>query len=168
MQTKEAISCCNIKSSELIADIRSAAWLESELHTELDRHRRHEMADVCEEGNIDYVWRLLALGVAELRIALSRILCHPKLMSNVNDLETCETWDFRFRFPVQSSALAYMKEKIHAYLVAAVMANRMEVIIPSAAAIWRERASEDLSALRLTAATMRPPQGVIRRAMWPL
>ena len=46
-----------IKSGEVLTDIGSAGWLEQELHPELDRHRRHQMADICEPDNAERVWR---------------------------------------------------------------------------------------------------------------
>ena len=75
-----------ILSSEVIADLRSAAWLEQELHPELDRHRRHQMADICESDNMDAVWRILAVGIAELRFILLRILVPSLLPQTVNCL----------------------------------------------------------------------------------
>ena len=86
-----------ILSQEVLADIRSAAWLESELHPELDLHRRHEMADICEKDNIERVWRIAGLSVAEIRFALDRILEQPADSGGINLLEQPEHWDFLFR-----------------------------------------------------------------------
>lgn len=157
-----------IRSEEVIADVRSAAWLESELHPELDRHRRHEMADICEEGNIERVWRVLGIGASQVRLSMQKILCRQKLLSPENALERPESWEFYFKCPMQKSTISYTKEKIHEYFVAAVMADRCAVIIPKASGTWKERADASLAALNALATTWHPPRSHVRRPLWPL
>ncbi len=154
--------------SEVLADIKSAAWLESELHSDLDRHRRHQMADICEEGNIERVWRVLGVSVAEIRFALQKILSSQKHMSPVNDLEHPEYWRFRFLYRLPKSTVSFIKEKIHEYLVASVMADRTAVIIPEAAGVWNLRVSAALEALQGAAAASRRDISPVRRPLWPL
>ena len=157
-----------ILSSEVIADLRSAAWLEQELHPELDRHRRHQMADICESDNMDAVWRILAVGIAELRFILLRILVPSLLPQTVNCLETPDSWTFDVRYPLPSDSLTYLKEKIHEYLVALVMADRMEIIMPVASDVWRDRADSVLAELETFAATTRTDEHAVHRPLWPL
>ncbi|MDE6379180.1 MAG: hypothetical protein K2L11_01810 [Muribaculaceae bacterium] len=157
----------SIISNEVIADIRSAAWLEQELHSGLDRHRRHQMADICEAGNDDRVWRILALKVAEIRREGSRIFHQEKENPSTNSLLRPEAWRFRFLFPFPPSSVGIVRERIHEYLVAAVMADRTEVIVPEASAIWRERAAAALAGIRVLGATLRPPFSPVRRPIWP-
>ena len=156
-----------IKAEEVMADVRSAAWLEQELHPELDRHRRHEMADICEPDNVERVWRVLGLAVAEIRRETVRIFRQEKYMAMTNDLECPEEWTFRFLFPLPSSSVGLLREKIHEYLVASVMAERTGVIIPAAQKIWQIRASSAIAELRSAAATARPPHAQVRRPLWP-
>ncbi|MDE5814100.1 MAG: hypothetical protein K2H72_07430 [Muribaculaceae bacterium] len=155
-----------IKSNEVISDIRSAAWLEQELHPELDRHRRHQMADICEKDNVECVWRVLGVAMAELRLALGRMLRQEKEIREVNDLDSPEEWNFGFLLHLPSSTLDFLREKIHEYLVASVMADRGAVIIPACAGIWRERAETALAELRALAATSGYKPA--RRPIWPL
>ena len=156
-----------IKSEAVFADIRSAAWLEQELHPELDRHRRHEMADICEPDNVERVWRVLGLAVAEIRRETVRILRREKYPAMTNDLERPEEWTFRFLFPMPPSSVEFLREKIHEYLVASVMAERTGVIIPAAEKIWRLRASSAIAEIRSAASTARPPHSRVRRPLWP-
>ncbi len=155
-------------SSEILADLRSAAYLESELHPELNRHRRHEMADICEADNIERVWRILGIAEAQVRMALIRILQPQENILPYNTLRQPKGWRFHFLFPVSKTIIAYLREKIHEYMVAAVMADRTETIIPSAAPTWNERRESALAALRSLAATTRPPSPPVRRPLWPL
>ena len=157
-----------IRSDEVLADVRSAAWLEQELHSELDRHRRHQIADICEPGNVERVWRLLGIAVAEVRLALIKMLTPCDGLLPVNELERPSEWLFAFRFKVAPDEVEFLKNKIHEYLVAMVMADRAAVIIPQCAGIWQERATETLSTLRSLAATLRAPYSPVRRPMWPV
>lgn len=162
------MKCICINSEEVLADIRSASWLEQELHPELDRHRRHQMADICEPDNADRVWRVLGVSIAEIRLELLRIIRPPARSIRVDELVCPEEWIFSFLFTLPPDVVSFLREKIHEYLVAAVMADRTEVIIPQCAYIWRERAQEARSALRGIAATARPPYSPARRPMWPM
>lgn len=156
-----------IKANEVLADVRSAAWLEQELHTDADRHRRHQMADICEEGNIEHVWRVLGVAVAEVRFGLSKLMQPEKYISHDNDLQRPDVWRFRFLFRLPAPTASYLREKIHEYLVARVMAERTAVIIPEASGIWQLRAEEALASLRLLAATTGPSLASVRRPLWP-
>lgn len=157
-----------ILTNEVIADIRSAAWLESELHPELDRHHRHEMADICEDGNIERVWRVLALAEVEVRLALSRILHEKEAAKKDNGLECPEIWQFLFLPGLAPSVLSFIREKIHEYMVARVMADRAGVIIMASAEIWEERGKDALLALNQAAAGARLSTGSVRRPLWPM
>ena len=157
-----------ILSKEVLADIRSAAWLESELHPELDHHRRHEMADICEDGNIERVWRVLALAEVEVRLALCRILHEREAAKEDNGLECPEIWQFRFFPELAPSLFSFIREKIHEYMVARVMADRAGVIIRESAEIWEERGKDALLALNQAAAGARLSAGNVRRPLLPM
>lgn len=157
-----------IESRELLDDIRAAAFLESELHPELDRHRRHEMADICETDNIERVWRVLALADAQVRLTLSRILHQQDAIPLANELRRPATWHFRFRIAISTIELGFLREKIHDYMVASAMADRTAVIIPEASSVWRERHEAALLALQNLAATARNSSRPVRRPLWPL
>ena len=153
-----------IKSEEVIADLRSAGWLEQELHPELDRHRRHQMADICEPDSVERVWRVLGAAVAEVRMALLKVLRPQETLRPVNGLERPEEWTFSLAVTLRADAVALFKEKIHEYLVASVMADRCAVIIPDARAVWRIRAEEAMASLQEASL----PVGRARRPMWPM
>lgn len=156
-----------IISREALDDIRSAAWLESETHPSANLHQRHETADICEPDNVERVWRVLGICVAEVRMALRAILTTDTAVRHQNDLERPDHWDFIFTSTLPPHTANFLKEKIHEYLVARVLADRLEVFIPEAASQWRIRASDALSTLYTTvstAASIRP----VRRPLWPL
>lgn len=142
-----------IESREVLDDIRSAAWLESELHEELPLHRRHEMADICEENNIEKIWRVLGICDAELRVALQRILAFPSKIVAVNAIERPGRWEYPVVEGMRAEIVTLAKEKIHDYFVARAMADRAAVIIPVCSDIWQTRAEEAMAAVAECAAT---------------
>lgn len=156
-----------ISSREVLDDIRSAAWLESETNPDADIHCRHEMADICEKDNIERVWRILGLCVAEIRMALRAILIPDPQERLHNDLDRPQHWDFTFSNSLPPHTANFLKEKIHEYLVARVLADRLAVLIPGAAGFWLSNASDILTTISSTsysASSLRP----VRRPLWPL
>ena len=156
-----------IRADEVLADIGSAAWLEQELHPEADRHRRHQMADICQRDNVERVWRVLGVAVAEVRLALLAILASRGDPLGSNELDRPECWSFSFCGQLAPDILTFLKEKIHEYLVASVMADRTAVIIPGACAVWQMRAADALVALREAAASSAGRLRPVRRPLWP-
>lgn len=156
-----------ILSREVLDDIKSAAWLESELHPEIDLHRRHEMADICEPGNIEKVWRILGLCDAEVRMTLRKMLLSGECRRHQNDLVNPEIRRYIIKDPPAANAVAFLKEKIHEYFVASVMTDRTAVIIPEALLPWEERKRDAFTAISTFTATAANPAQVLR-PLWPL
>lgn len=154
----------HILSREVIDDVRSAAWLESQLHPELDLHRQHEMADICEPGNIERVWRVLGLSMAEARMALTPLLADPRMIPEDNILQNPPEWRLDLRQPLSSTSRLYLREKVHELLVARVMSDRTGVIIPQATPIWSTRAETALSSLAEASSSL---PGFARRPLTP-
>ena len=111
-------SVISISSSEVICDIRAAAWLDSETHPECNLHQRHELADICEKDNIDRVWRVLGICDSEIRIALRNLLIPDRLHHLDNDLDAPDTRTYVFKTRLPPHTTAFLKEKIHEYMVA--------------------------------------------------
>lgn len=163
-----AKSIITILSREVIDDLRSAGWLISEISDLANIHTCHQIADICEKDNIDAVWRVLGIAVAEVRVELVKILEPQKGMTFVNRLKAPESWEFGLCVRMTDSAESYLREKIHEYLVARVMADRTSAIIPASAAYWQTRASEAIEGIRLSAATSAPGARHARRPLWPM
>ena len=163
----EAMTRITILSSEVLADIRSAGWLESDLNSDAGLHRRHQAADICEGDLIDRVWRVLGLCVAHVRMSLRRVLA-VEGGGDVSDcLECPERWEFCFRVVPGEQVLALMKEKIHAYMVAMVMADRLGVIMPGTAGPWHKASADAMADLERLAGMSGVAERA-RRPLWPL
>ncbi len=108
----------------IIEDVADLAYVVGDVHSgERSAHRLHQTFDICAEGNIDRVNRILDLGTAEINLMLR----HYRHDIGVRDqlVEKC----------------------VHEYLVARVMADWLAVTLPEAADVWKEKASEARSAL---------------------
>lgn len=117
------------------------------------------MADICEEqGGLDRVRRVLATAMAETRQALHDTLLPDRRARHSDTLEKSPQFTFRLAHHPHPDSIIYIREKIHEYAVARVMADRCSDIIPGCAPVWRERADTALSQLRDAAAhhTLRP------------
>lgn len=156
-----------IRSREVCDDIRSAAWLESEIHRESNLHQRHEMADICEKDNVERVWRVLALSMAEITHSLKGVLTADDKPELDNSLEHPSSWILTFRNRLDPHVAGLLKEKIHEYLVARVMADRLDVLIPAAACGWKGRADDILCSITVLAQTEATFAPVVR-PLWPL
>lgn len=168
-------------TSEILADIKAAAFLESELHPELDLHRRHEMADICEAPNVERVWRLIALHASEVRVLLMR-LSRPgghdhrpckkpgaeRFPAQDNILETPGILRFQVPWHIADDVKSFLKEKAHDYILSRVMADRCAVIIPTAAPHWRARGDDAMEALRKASAAASQGLRPVRRPLPPL
>ena len=53
------------KRNELLYDIGNYAFIEGDILEDEDEHRRHQLIDINEAGNIDLVDRMLALAHSE-------------------------------------------------------------------------------------------------------
>lgn len=155
-----------ILSCEVLDDLRSASWLISEITDLENLHARHEMADICEKDNIEAVWRTLGVAASEVRLELMKILEPQKDMTLINNLRNPPFWEFSFRVRLTDSKETYLRDKIHEYLVARVMADRSAAIIPEASSYWKDRSSEALAGIRLAAADT-PDSQKARRPLWP-
>ncbi len=156
-----------ILSSEIFADLRSAGWLESEINPDGNLHRRHEIADICERDNIDRVWRILGTATAMVRLTLRSMTLHAPTGDWSNELEMPEQWVFVFRRRHTDAVAQYIKEKIHEYLVATVLSDRLKVLLPEESQPWEEKERNALLELS-TIASAYPQEHPVRRRLSPL
>ena len=134
-------------------------------------HSLHRVRDICEDGNIDRVSRILALAYANLLAALLPILKAPPKPGRDSDShkkdcpgdeETERSRDYYFFFR-KNGAMKFIltkerelkiKEFAHEYMVCMVLADWLGVTLPEAADVWKFRAKGALEALKEESANM--------------
>lgn len=141
----------SISRESLLYDISNMAYVVADTaegtHTP---HALHQTFDICSEGNVDRVDRVLALAFTECAAPLRRLCAMPPF-----------TGDGLFRIPLKDGP-AYdglaqrARECVREYLTARVLHDWLTVTLPEAAGAWRDKAAAALSSLCSAAACLMP------------
>ncbi|MCH5234908.1 MAG: hypothetical protein J1E16_06410 [Muribaculaceae bacterium] len=142
-----------LNKNALIYDIENMAFTIADTGEE-SRHTLHRVRDICQDGNIDRVARVLGLAYANLLSLMLPILEPPRF--NIDKDQSCvpHNYNFKFRgdhslrFLLTKERKLKIKETAHEYMVALVLADWLEITLPEAADVWKFRASEALESLK--------------------
>lgn len=129
--------------SELLYDVQNYAYVESDIMGEEKQHAQHQLADVCEDGNVDRVSRILAVVHAEVKEMLYPYTKRAPSDMEVDDiLEAPERYDVDMTVPesMSETTVQLLSKLIHEYMVYRVMADWLAITNKQAAAGWMERA----------------------------
>lgn len=116
---------------ELLYDIRNLAFVESDVMPADDEHDRHQVADICEDGNVDRVTRVMDLAVAKCREML-----YPYSKREVDDGEERNNtlreqveYSIELLLPASfsKSTLDYLHKMLHEYIVYCVLFDWMSI-----------------------------------------
>ena len=134
-----------------------------------DEHARHQVFDICQNGNIDRVLRVLNLAHAECVEML-----FPYTKTEIPDTQTAledvltvpEAYDIVLNLPIGFSmtTVQLLQNLIHEYLVCRVLADWMSITNPNSEANW-ERKFESLRSKIRTSLVSRT--GKVRRKCKP-
>ena len=130
-----------ISKEALLHDISNLAYVIADVHCEANPHARHQLTDICQEGNIDRVARILGLACSVVRMVLHPVLkksCSQRLLSDFyyrprDYVFEIDSGKFR-RHPLELATL------IHEYLVWRVIAEWLAVTMPEVSLLWKEKA----------------------------
>ncbi len=166
------------KRSELCYDIANLAFVAADIREgSVEAHRLHQTFDVCEGRNNDSVNRWLGQAFAEVGLILQRITIPPPTPASdlSDDDESPTEYRLMLRTGTVTEQLAiWLKEAIHNYLTAYVLARWLDLTLPEASAVWHDRTEECRDALtsallRLQSASQRQKsRSVTRRRVSPI
>lgn len=135
-----------LKKEKLLYDISNLAYVISD--TGETDHKLHQVADICESGNIDRVARILGLAYAKVQSVLSPVL---------NIREVRHDYDFsviprNYVFHLRDKILSYdrilkIKETAYEYMVCMVLKDWLQITLPTVSGVWQDRAERCLEAL---------------------
>lgn len=129
--------------SELLYDIGNYSFVEGDNMDVDDEHKRHQTIDVCEDGNIDRVTRVLNLGhseVVELLYPYTKRECADgDTRENVLVAPDVYVVDMCVPMTFASSSVELLKNLIHEYLVCRVLADWMSITNPGSKDKWEEK-----------------------------
>ena len=117
--------------SQLMYDIRTGAWVIGDVMKTDDDHDRHQVQDIGEDNNVDWVARQLDL-VHGIILQLLRKLTKATVRSTIDDDEidySQEEYRFPLYLPVmmKQATVKYLKELIHNLMVAWVIMDWMSI-----------------------------------------
>lgn len=117
--------------SQLMYDIRTGAWVIGDVMKTEDDHDRHQVQDIGEDNNVDWVARQLDLVhgiVLQLLQKLTSIYVHSTIDDDVIDYER-EEYHYPLMLPVKMKQVTvkYLKELIHNLMVAWVIMDWMSI-----------------------------------------
>lgn len=133
------------KREELLYDIKNLGWVESDMMDDAAQHGKHLTADIGEDGNVDEVYRLLALYHAAAREMLYPFTKREVVEEEVDDrLMTPSEYIICMNVPKEFSrtTVHFLAQLIHNWMVFMVLAHWLGITKPDAAAGWRAKADE--------------------------
>lgn len=124
-------------SSELLYDIRNIAYVSSDIIPSTGTHYKHQLTDICEDGNKDQVNRIINLAIGMCKTFLGNIVCDPLEDGTAIDdtLKSPDTYEFNLYVPANTkkSMMCDLNNRIHQYVVFAVLLDWLGIIGPNPA-----------------------------------
>lgn len=157
------------KRAELIYDASNYSFVEADIIAEGDECRRHQVFDICQDGNVNRVTRVLNLAHAECVEML-----YPYTKQEIPDeqealddvLSEPETYEIKLTLPDSFSltTVRMLENLIHEYLVCRVLADWMSITNPESEANWEKKFTTIRNKIRTSLVSR---TGKIRRKLKP-
>ena len=135
------------KRKALLYDISNIAFVEGDILPEGEEHERHQVSDICQDGNIDRVTRVMDLVVAHARELL---FPYSKVEVDENEeqedsLNETEMYLIELRVPddFSKTTVTYLEKLIHDYIVYKVLEDWLIITNlknPKSGANWAAKA----------------------------
>lgn len=142
-----------IKKESLIYDISALAYTIADNHDDSDASL-HRLRDICEDGNIDRVSRILGLAYANLLNVLLPVISPPSADISRDFSASPHDYEFIFRddesvnYSLTKERQLKIKESSREYMVCMVLADRLDITLPPAADVWRFKAETAFNSLK--------------------
>lgn len=142
-----------LKKKALLYDIENIAYVIADNH-KADDTSIHRVRDICREGNIDRVARVLGLAYSQILVALSPITVSLPINENhdlslhPHDYEINFRTDGDFKNLLTPEIKLKIKETAHEYMVAMVLDDWLAITFPVAADVWKYKAETSFESLK--------------------
>ncbi|MGN0318287.1 MAG: hypothetical protein ACI4E1_10200 [Lachnospira sp.] len=124
---------------QILYDVKNIAYIEGHKLDEKQQHIQHTIVDICEDGNIDRVNRVLYsvyLSVIELLYPYTK----NEIMDNElnNDMREPEEYVINMIVPetMSQTSINMLNTLIHDYFVVYVIYDWIGILIPDASQYW--------------------------------
>lgn len=138
----------DLKLDELLYDIKSMAYMEGEMIQGQGGVMKCHVQDICDEGNIDRVRRMLDMAHAEcveMLFAYSKKAIGPiTWQDNEPKGECCKLYSLDLMMPetFSNTTVTLLRNCVHDYMVDYVLADWMGITDAAAAVKWTARRDE--------------------------
>ena len=142
-----------IKKKALLYDISNLAYVIADTGQPLN-HGLHRVRDICQEGNLDRVARILGLAYSEICAILAPILRSPDLDTEADNSRKPHDYCFTFKnegelqYSLTSEIKLALTETCREYMVSMVLADWLSITLPEAADVWKFKLEEASAKLR--------------------
>lgn len=146
---------------ELLYDAQNYAYIEADVMGEEKQHAQHMLADICEEGNVDRVSRILSVVHAAVVEMLYPFTKEAPADAEIDDkLEAPEQYEIVLSVPdgMSQTTVNLLSKQIHEYMVYRVMADWLTITNPAAAQAWMGRAEDTATEIEKSKNLRRRPQ----------
>lgn len=154
----------------LLYDISNLAYLIADTGED-GRHTLHRVRDICEDGNIDRISRLLGLAFTEILDILKPIVESPAMDVNHDFTAVPRDYEIKFRKETKLSSVVRMriKETAREYMVSRVLADWLSLTLPETAETCKTRLGLSMQLLKETAeAAEAEGYSVMKRRVSPI
>ena len=168
-EPKHKDATLTFKRAELIYDASNYSFVEADIMPEGDECRRHQVFDICQDGNVNRVTRVLNLAHAECVEML-----YPYTKQEIPDeqealddvLSEPETYEIKLTLPdgFSLTTVRMLENLIHEYLVCRVLADWMSITNPESEANWEKKFTTIRNKIRTSLVSR---TGKIRRKLKP-
>ncbi len=136
---------------ELLYSISNIAYVEGEIQGEDGQHATHQTQDVCEDGNIDRVSRIMAVAFSAA-VEMLRPFTKRDVTSEVVTDRLWQPSEYRMELSLPGSfsetTVHLLSKLIHEFIVYTVLADWLSITNPTAAQAWVARAKYVTSEIR--------------------
>ncbi|MCD8282000.1 MAG: hypothetical protein LUC22_01960 [Prevotella sp.] len=142
-------------TEQLIYDIKNDAWVTGDVTQTEDPHDRHQVQDICEEGNRDHIHRILDMAYSELADLLFPFLktdlCDGEVLDNTLRHKKKYVYELSVPDTFPRSSAVRLETLIHQYFVYRALQDRFTIVLPDTAPAWLERVTQVIDDIKRTA-----------------
>lgn len=122
-------------SSELLYDIKNIAYVTSDIIPSGGTHYKHQLSDICEEGNKNQVVRMINLALGSCKTFLGSLVHDPLEDGAAFDdtLKSPESYEINLYVPgkTTNAMMRSLTNRIHQYVVYYVLLDWLGIIGPN-------------------------------------
>ena len=143
MRPRTKTATMTFKQDDILHDIENYAYVVGDIMQADTEHVRHQVLDICQDGNIERVSRVLNLAyseVVELLYPYTKVPCEQNTATNNAPTYPAE-YVINMELPdsFAQSTVNLLTKLIHEYFVCRILGDWLSITAPAHAGIWEEK-----------------------------